>query len=171
MPAILRRGSRGPDIVRLQNLLNQKVIPGPHLKADGDFGQRTELAVRAFQSQNGLGADGVVGPHTWAKLDSQQAPHTAPSVAGDGEPRWMHFARREIGVRETGGSAHNPRIIAYHAMTSLKATTDETAWCASFVNWCLWQAGVVGTNSAAAASFVNWGKSTDAQTGAVCVIY
>lgn len=158
MSATLRRGSRGADVVRLQQLLNQKVVPSPNLTSDGDFGQRTELAVRAFQTQNNLSADGLVGPRTWAKLEG-------------GEPRWMQVARREIGVRETVGSAHNPRIIEYHASTSLKATTDETAWCASFVNWCLRQAGVTGTNSAAAASFVTWGKEVAAQPGAVCVIY
>ncbi|MHB0955538.1 MAG: NlpC/P60 family protein [Pirellulaceae bacterium] len=166
MPTVLRNGNRSPDVAQLQRLLNQKVVPSPNLTADGDFGPRTERAVRAFQTQHGLSADGIVGPQTWAKLGGAQVPPTAT-----GEPRWMQVARREIGVRETAGSAHNPRIIQYHASTSLKATTDETAWCASFVNWCLIQSGVVGTNSAAAASFVTWGKATHAQPGAVCVIY
>ena len=167
MGPTLRRGSRGPDVIRLQRLLNQKVVPSPNLTADGDFGQRTELAVRAFQTRNHLMADGVVGTNTWAKLD---ADHVGP-IPGGGEPRWMQIARGEIGVREVAGSNHNPRILQYHATTTLKATSDETAWCASFVNWCLRQAGVNGTSSAAAASFATWGKETAAQPGAVCVIY
>lgn len=166
MPSTLRRGNRGPEVTQLQRLLNQKVVPNPNLTADGDFGPRTDRAVRAFQGQQGLMADGIVGPRTWSKLSG------GPAVpAGTGEPRWMQVARQEIGVRETAGSAHNPRVIQYHASTSLQATTDETPWCASFVNWCLTQSGVSGTNSAAAASFVNWGKTTTAQPGAVCVIY
>jgi hypothetical protein len=32
----------------------------------------------------------------------------------------------------------------------LKATTDEVAWCAAFVNWCLVSAGKKGCNSARA---------------------
>ena len=35
---------------------------------DGIFGPRTERAVINFQAQNGLVADGVVGPKTWDKL-------------------------------------------------------------------------------------------------------
>ena len=36
--------------------------PGP---VDGDFGQTTEVAVRAFQSSRGLDVDGICGPDTW----------------------------------------------------------------------------------------------------------
>lgn len=75
------------------------------------------------------------------------------------EPAWMPVARAEIGVREYPGPEHNPRIIAYHATTTLKATTDETAWCSSFVNWCVGQAGIKGTNSAAARSWLKWEHS------------
>lgn len=39
------------------------------VKADGDFGPKTEAAVRAFQKQHGLVPDGIVGPKTWKALD------------------------------------------------------------------------------------------------------
>jgi N-acetylmuramoyl-L-alanine amidase len=39
-----------------------------HLLPDGIFGKITEEAVRAFQSENGLKVDGIVGPATLAKL-------------------------------------------------------------------------------------------------------
>lgn len=58
--AMLRKGSRGPDVQSLQKLLG--------IKADGDFGPATDKAVRAFQSANGLTADGHVGPKTWGLL-------------------------------------------------------------------------------------------------------
>jgi peptidoglycan hydrolase-like protein with peptidoglycan-binding domain len=38
------------------------------LKTDGAFGQKTEGAVKTFQRDKGLVADGVVGPKTWERL-------------------------------------------------------------------------------------------------------
>ncbi len=58
--AMLRKGSRGEDVKLLQGILR--------IKADGDFGPATEKAVRAFQTANGLTADGHVGPKTWGLL-------------------------------------------------------------------------------------------------------
>jgi peptidoglycan hydrolase-like protein with peptidoglycan-binding domain len=62
----LKLGSRGPAVAEAQRLLRQAGLkPGP---ADGDFGPRTQAAVQAFQHQQGLTADGIVGPKTWAAL-------------------------------------------------------------------------------------------------------
>ncbi|MDY7232740.1 M15 family metallopeptidase [Hyalangium rubrum] len=61
----LRNGSKGAAVTQLQNLLRNK---GYNISADGDFGPKTEAAVKKFQSSKGLVADGVVGPKTWAAL-------------------------------------------------------------------------------------------------------
>lgn len=58
----------GPAVVELQELLGAHGFP---VKADGDFGWRTEAAVRAFQREHRLRVDGVVGPETWAILVSE----------------------------------------------------------------------------------------------------
>lgn len=71
------------------------------------------------------------------------------------------IAKQELGVHETPGSAATQRIIEYHATTTLKATSDEVSWCSSFVNWCVVQTGLKGTNSAAARSWLDWGNVVD----------
>jgi peptidoglycan hydrolase-like protein with peptidoglycan-binding domain len=59
---ILRKGSRGADVQRVQELLAKAgYSPGP---ADGIFGSRTELAVLSFQEDHGLRVDGLVGANT-----------------------------------------------------------------------------------------------------------
>jgi len=64
---LLRRGSRGPAVMELQRKLNG--VSGAGLVVDGDFGPRTEQAVRNFQAFFKLGTDGIVGPKTWGMLD------------------------------------------------------------------------------------------------------
>ena len=66
----LRKGSKGEYVKTLQNLLNQH---GASLKVDGDFGPKTDAAVRAYQKENGLTV-GVVGPQTWGSLFADEEP-------------------------------------------------------------------------------------------------
>ena len=67
-------------------------------------------------------------------------------------------ALAEFGTTEYAGEKHNARILEYHRATTLKATTDEVAWCSSFVNFIVRQCGLVPTQSAAARSWLTWGK-------------
>ena len=57
---VLKKGSKGPAVVTLQEFLK--------LKADGDFGPKTESAVKAWQKSHGLIDDGIVGKKTWAAM-------------------------------------------------------------------------------------------------------
>ena len=63
---MLRTGSRGDAVRKLQEMLNVKGYTCGSV--DGIFGSKTKAAVLAFQKANGLGADGIVGPLTWGKL-------------------------------------------------------------------------------------------------------
>jgi len=56
-------GSTGPNVKLIQSLLNR--IGYNAGQVDGIFGPRTQAAVMAFQSNNGLVPDGIVGVATW----------------------------------------------------------------------------------------------------------
>jgi hypothetical protein len=57
---VLKLGSKGPGVVTLQEFLK--------ITADGDFGPKTESAVKSWQKAHGLSADGIVGRNTWAAM-------------------------------------------------------------------------------------------------------
>ena len=64
----------------------------------------------------------------------------------------------EVGVAQFPVGQSNPRIAEYHAGTNLCGYDDKAPWCSSFVNWCLGQAGIAGTGSALARSWLEWGR-------------
>lgn len=69
---------------------------------------------------------------------------------------------------------NNKDIVRYLQSTDLNrdaARDDNTAWCSSFANWCMEQAGYKGTDSALAESWVNWGQKIDEpRYGAITVV-
>lgn len=79
---------------------------------------------------------------------------------------WMTIAEKEIGVTES----NNPkRVIEYHQATSLKAKDTATAWCSSFCNCVLREAGYKTTNSAWARDWLKYGQIADKQRGCIMV--
>jgi len=75
----LRLGSTGSQVKILQNrLIVLGYLSGA---ADGDFGETTEAAVKAFQDRNGIYDDGVAGPTTLSKLYSSSARKASSVVA------------------------------------------------------------------------------------------
>jgi peptidoglycan hydrolase-like protein with peptidoglycan-binding domain len=63
---VLSLGGSGSVVTALQNGLKRygtsATDPGP---VDGDFGPKTEAAVKAYQQDRGVQSDGVVGDQTW----------------------------------------------------------------------------------------------------------
>ena len=56
----IKLGSKGNTVKKLQKLLS--------LTVDGNFGPKTDKAVKEFQTKNNLIADGIVGAKTWTAL-------------------------------------------------------------------------------------------------------
>ena len=65
---VLRKGAKGDNVKALQILLIGRGYSCGSYGADGDFGNATYNAVKAYQKDKGLSVDGVCGPKTWNKL-------------------------------------------------------------------------------------------------------
>ncbi|MEU0029160.1 protein kinase [Streptomyces sp. NPDC006335] len=67
-----RLGDSGKRVQQVQCILTQRGYSVGGGGVDGEFGSGTESAVRAFQDERGLNADGVVGRDTWSALRSSE---------------------------------------------------------------------------------------------------
>ena len=66
----LRRGDKGTEVAYVQAILMDLGYDLGSYGADGDFGRKTEEAVKKFQRANGLEPDGIVGEKTMAALEN-----------------------------------------------------------------------------------------------------
>jgi uncharacterized protein (TIGR02594 family) len=83
---------------------------------------------------------------------------------------WLQYAANEAqaNVREVVGSGSNPRVVEY--LRTVGFSDDATPWCSGFVNWCMTQASIAGTNRANARSWLQWGVPiVDCRLGAIAV--
>jgi len=165
---VLRRGAEGTEAERLQRLLNRWLAHEGALLLveDGEFGSRTDRAVRAFQASNvdnfgqPLVVDGIVGGLTWGALlrtaAGQPDPVPHPLVSAGDIPWWkampddafggsargraaLQVAVGEAlaGAGEGGGDNMGPDVDKYlHDIVE-----PPNNWCAGFVCWCLANSG------------------------------
>ena len=175
------------------------VTTGPLVEPDGEpatgpvaeeqvfYFVQTGDTLKAIADRNGVTLDQIrdwnpqitnpnrISPGDMILLVGTDAPPPDEDpIPADSTAPWFDIARRETGTREKSGSArNNPRILEYHSSTTLPgnlARIDETAWCSSFVNWCVSRAGFDGTNSARARSWEKWGrKLTKPREGCIVV--
>jgi cell wall-associated NlpC family hydrolase len=133
----IKRDMGGPPVKELQRLLNQR---GANLTVDGKFSSETYGALKRFQRQNGLTADGKAGRKTIVALRGQSASvadaadtvdnGSTSSAAG----RALGHARSQVGVRERSG--RNDGIPAQRYSGGRREP-----WCANFVAWTYRKAG------------------------------
>jgi uncharacterized protein (TIGR02594 family) len=89
------------------------------------------------------------------------------------EPTWLTIARAELssGIYEIPGPESNTRISEYLATCRWVETSDSVPWCSALVNWAIIEAGLVGTDSARARSWLQWGVSVGPPPiGAVAIL-
>jgi len=88
------------------------------------------------------------------------------------QPPWLAAAWAEFGVREIPGNADAPEILRYFREAGDPSVeTEATPWCAAFLGAMLKRAGLAGTGSLLARSYLDWGDVLDApRLGAVAVL-
>lgn len=92
---VIRKGAKGPAVVRMQGLLRKQ---GENIEADGKFGAKTEAALKNFQRRADLDDDGVCGPMTWNALQEDvddvemqpEAPKTWEQMNTDEKLELLH---------------------------------------------------------------------------------
>lgn len=73
---MLKKGMSGADVTALQVKLN--ALGYDCGTADGKFGKKTEAAVKAFQTDHGLTADGIAGPETLKLINGEEEQQPEP---------------------------------------------------------------------------------------------
>lgn len=70
-------------------------------------------------------------------------------------------AQRYLGIREIPGEADHPLIRFWHSLCTIGETSDEVAWCSSYVNGVCWQERKARSKSAAARSWLDVGITVE----------
>lgn len=107
----LSEGSTGEQVLDLQAALIDRGLDIGEI--DGDFGPRTVAAVRVFQEGEGLEANGVAGPETFAALRSQPPALASASAAGSVTARVTPeiVSRMFPGARVSNITRHLPLVL------------------------------------------------------------
>lgn len=75
-----------------------------------------------------------------------------------------------VGTKEIPGKVANPDIVMFSNYTAYHVTSDEIPWCSQFANFIVHKCGDEGTDSAAAISWLKWGKALATPTPGCIVI-
>ena len=113
-----QEGSAGEDVRTVQYLVTAQGHP---TGVDGVFGPLTKIAVQAFQSSRGLGADGIVGAQTWPQLIIQvQQGSNGDAVRAVQSQIHGRGAGAQIAIDGIFGPATNDAVRAFQALLGLQ---------------------------------------------------
>jgi peptidoglycan hydrolase-like protein with peptidoglycan-binding domain len=137
---VLNVGSRGEAVTALQARLRDLGYTTPD-NVSGYYGAITKSAVTAFQSANGLYADGIAGPATRVKLFSDNAVRKTTAPSATQAAKVADIALTQVGkpyvLGANGPSSYDCSGLAYYAMTnagfsvsrlSAAAYSENSAW-------------------------------------------
>ncbi|HTJ97982.1 MAG TPA: TIGR02594 family protein [Bordetella sp.] len=137
---------------------------------DGIWGRKTTAAVKRFQENQGLEADGIIGPKTGAKLFGATLPDAKAPVLP-----WLEEARNLVGTKEVlGEKRHNPVILDWAKNLDISYKGDEVPWCGLFVAHCVGAtlpSEVLPGNPLGARQWRKFGDPVEPRLGSVLVFW
>ncbi len=74
---ILVPGDQGPEVLKIQKIVNDAKVKGISLEETGVYDDETLAIMLAFQYRQGLQPDGVIGPNTWDHIEAPKPINTA----------------------------------------------------------------------------------------------
>ena len=171
-------GDENEQVARLQSLLAKAGYLNES-NATGYFGELTESALKRFQSNNGLSADGRAGAQTFAKLSSGNT--NGPSR--NDSSNVGKSDKKSSGGSSGGGGSYSGSVGSMISIASSKigspyvwgAKGSNSFDCSGFVYWVLKQMGV-GQSYITSSGWRNPGRYTrissfsDIQAGDIVVV-
>lgn len=122
---VLRNGDEGEDVRELQTDLIRLGYDCGKWGADGDFGDATEIAVRAFQRDHDLAVDGEFGPKSCAALRAALEALDAPVE----QPHYVQIVGGNCYVREAPNTTGAIRGVAHEgAKLPYLGEISESGW-------------------------------------------
>jgi len=100
---IIRSGSRGEDVRDIQHRLLALGASIGAEELEGRFGETTEAAVKAFQQEREIAADGVVGRVTWINIDEADQSEPTLTLGATGLPVRRAQKRMSLVGYQVGG--------------------------------------------------------------------
>lgn len=139
--ATLRKNDSGAAVLAMQNALKRL---GYSVTADGKFGTGTQTAVKAFQKDHDLTADGAAGNQTLTLLYAlasgittstpSSAPATAPVTAPAGTiTATVNTVSGSLNLRQKQSSS-SAILTTIPNHSALTVTSRGTTWCAVLYN-------------------------------------
>lgn len=113
--------------------------------------------------------------YTWAQFGlimlfctALASPAAADRPYSDDVRQSMYqFMQSHDGLSEIEGEENEPIIVQMHGFTQLGSVPDEVPWCSSALNMAADVAGVDGTGSALARSWLTWGAAIDLENAKI----
>lgn len=161
------------SIKEIQQALSDKGLdPGP---VDGVRGRKTIKAIKAFQTANGLAADGLVGLITRSVLFKNRNLNQREKFAIPNTIPWLETAYSLIGTQEKPGTGSNEAIMGWAEDLELTSyNDDDIPWCGLFVAHCIGSQmpdEALPNNPLGARKWKKFGNEISPRLGAIMVFW